>query len=333
MPHATKIIRSGDVDISVVVAGEGPLVILMHGWPELGLSYRHQIAPLAAAGFTVAVPDMRGYGGSSKPDDPSVYTIDHSADDMAAIADALGHRRWVSVGHDWGSPVAWRTAHRFPDRVAAVFSLGVPHRLPAEISAEQWFDAVYANRFYYMRYFGPVGAGEAELDADPRDALKRVFHALSGDVPFGEWLKPRPIGSPLLDGLAPPPAGPLSFMSDAELDAYAEQFRNGGFHGPLNWYRNWDANEAQAKAYGDQHIRQPTGFLCGDKEIVLLMFDRGLETQRELCTDLRMERILPGAGHWIQQERPAEVAAALLEFLNEVRAEQPWAAPAKPGSL
>lgn len=310
-------VRSGDVVLSVTVAGSGPLVIMMHGWPELGWSFRHQIQPLADAGYTVAVPDMRGYGGSSKPADPSVYSIDHSADDMAAIADALGHERWVSVGHDWGSPVAWRTAQRFPERVAGVVSLGVPHRPAASISAHQWFDAVYPNRFYYMRYFEPVGPGEAELDRDPRDSLKRIFYALSGDVPHGEWLKPRPIDDPLLKGLTPPPPGPLSFMSDAELDAYAEQFIKGGFFGPLCWYRNWDTNEAQGRSY-DQTIHQPAGFICGEKEIVLLMFDRGIETQRELCADLRMERMIPGAGHWLQQERPREVTAALLEFLADM---------------
>jgi pimeloyl-ACP methyl ester carboxylesterase len=316
---AVRIIKSGDVNQSVTVAGSGPLVILMHGWPELGLSYRHQIAPLAAAGYTVAVPDMRGYGGTSKPADPNVYDHDTVADDMLAIADALGADRWVSVGHDWGSPIAWRTALRFPDRVAGVFSLGVPHRVSMEISGREWFDTAYADRFYYMRYFEPVGPAESELERDPRDALKRIFFALSGDAPFAEWIKRRPIDSTLLDGLALPPVGPLSFMTDAELDAYAEQFKNGGFFGPLCWYRNWDRNEAQTRAYGSPRIEQPVGFLCGSKEIVLAMFDHGIERQRELCRDLRMERILPGAGHWIQQERPADVSAAMIGFLNDIR--------------
>jgi len=315
-----KIVKSGNVDLTVEVAGTGPLVILMHGWPELGLSYRHQIEPLARAGYMVAVPDMRGYGGSSKPTDPSAYNHDAVADDMAAIAAALGARRWVAVGHDWGSPIAFRTALRFPAQVAAVFSLSVPHRTAAEITAQEWFDTAYPNRFYYMRYFQQIGIAEAELARDPRDALKRIYFALSGDAPFGEWLKNRPIDSPLLDGLAPPPPGPLSFMTDAALDAYANQFRKGGFFGPLSWYRNWNANEAQARAYGDQRIRQPLGFLCGDKEIVLLMFDNGIERQREICDDIRMERILPGAGHWIQQERPVEVSNALIEFIDGVRA-------------
>jgi pimeloyl-ACP methyl ester carboxylesterase len=305
--------------ISAVVEGSGPLVILMHGWPELGFSYRHQIDPLVAAGYTVAVPDMRGYGASTKPEDPSLYSIDAHADDMAAIARGLGRERWVSVGHDWGSPVAWRCALRFPEQVAAAFSFSVPHRAAASITANEWFDYAYPNRFYYMRYFQQVGPGEAELEADHRDALKRVYFSLSGDAPKDDWTCHRPIDDPLLKGLTPPPPGPLSFMSDAELEVYTAAFVAGGFHGPINWYRNWDANEAQARAYGDQRVRQPAGFFAGDKEIVLTMFPGCVEDQRGLCDDLRMERIVPGAGHWIQQERPAEATAALLEFLGTVK--------------
>lgn len=305
-------------EIAATVVGEGPLVILMHGWPELGYSYRHQIAPLAAAGYTVAAPDMRGYGASLKPDDPSHYSMDTHADDMAAIARGLGRDKWIAVGHDWGSPVAWRCGLRFPGQVAAVFSLSVPHRLATDISAHEWFDTAYAGRFYYMRYFEPVGPAEAELERDPRDALKRVYFSLSGDSPLNDWVSHRPIDDTLLPGLAPPPSGPLSFMTDAELDHYTAQFARGGFHGPLNWYRNWDTNEAQARAYGDQIIRQPAGFFAGDKEIVLAMFPGCVEHQRDVCADLRMERIVPGAGHWIQQERPAEVTAALIEFLSDI---------------
>ena len=107
-------------------------------------------------------------------------------------------------------------------------------------------------------------------------------------------------------------------MSDAELDVYTAAFAAGGFHGPINWYRNWDRNEAEARTYGDQHVRQPAGFFAGDKEIVLAMFPGCVEEHRAICDDLRMERIVPGAGHWIQQERPDEVNAALLEFLGSV---------------
>jgi pimeloyl-ACP methyl ester carboxylesterase len=313
-----QIIQSGDVRLSVQVAGSGPLVIMMHGWPELAWSYRHQIGPVVAAGFTVAVPDMRGYGGSSRPEDPSLYSTDHSVDDMAAIARALGHETWVAVGHDWGSPVAWRCALRLPDQVRAIFSLSVPHYLGVNAPSLEAIDAAFPDSFYYMRYFQDIGVGEAELERDPRASLKKIFHSLSGDAPLFDWMKPRPRNSPLLDGLAEPPPGPLSFMSDEELDIYAAAFAENGFFGPLCWYRTLAANAAQATSLGSQIVQQPAGFLCGDREIVLAMFKDGLAESRKLCADLRMEIVVPGAGHWIQQERPAEVNDALIRFLNDV---------------
>jgi pimeloyl-ACP methyl ester carboxylesterase len=321
MEGVTRIVETAPgVRLSVQVAGSGPLVILMHGWPELGLSWRHQMGPLAAAGYTVAAPDMRGYGGSTRPEDVAAYTTDALADDMAALARALGAARWVAVGHDWGSPVAWRSAIRFPDEVAAVVSLSVPHSPPSPLPAQELFEQGYPDRFYYVRYFQEVGRAEAELEADPRASLKRIFFALSGDAPKDEWIKRRPKDGPLLPGLAEPPAGPLSFMSDEELDRYAEAYRRGGFFGPVSWYRNLDRNAEQSRAYPDQRIRQPAGFLCGDKEIVLSLAPGALDRQRSLCDDLRMETILPGAGHWIQQERPREVTQALLGLLGGVRA-------------
>ena len=312
----TRMIASGDIGLAVTVTGSGPLVILMHGWPELGRSYRHQIEAIARVGYTVAVPDMRGYGGSSTPSDPARYTLDATADDMAAIAAELGFERWVAVGHDWGAFVAWRSALRFPEQVAGVFALSIPYRAGAMMSAEQRFAAEYPDRFFYMRYFQEPGLAESELERDVRASLKTIFFALSGDAPLGEWIRYRPLDAPLLEGLTPPPIGPLSFMTDAELNLYAGEFAKSGFAPSLNWYRRMDVNAAQARAYGDQIVRQPVGFLCGDREIALVMNPGALEGQRRLCPDIRLERIVPGAGHWIQQERPEDVSRALVEFLK-----------------
>ncbi len=302
--------------LSVAVVGAGPLVILMHGWPELGLSWRHQMAALAQAGYTVAAPDMRGYGLSSRPADPVAYDLDSHADDMAALARALGATSWVAVGHDWGAPAAWRCALRFPDTVRGIFGLSVPHSEASPIAAARMFELGYPDRFFYVRYFQEIGRAEAELERDPRATLKRIFFAVSGDAPKSAWVKQRPIDDPLLPGLPEPPAGPLSFMTDAELDIYAERYAQAGFFGSLCWYRNLDLNAEQGRAYGDQRIHQPAGFLCGDKEIVLSMTSGALERQRAVCADLRQETIVPGAGHWIQQERPDAVNRALVSFLD-----------------
>ncbi len=313
-------VSNGNVTLSVQVEGDGPLVILMHGWPELGLSWRHQVPALAAAGYRVAVPDMRGYGASDKPAAAEAYTLDTIANDMAAIAESLGAAKWFSVGHDWGAPAAWRCALRFPEQVAAVFCLSVPHSKPPPVPFFQIIDAVYPDRFFYMRYFQEPGVAEKEFaDADMAAALKRIYYMGSGEGVAARSGRHVPRDSTMLASMDDPPAAPLSFMSDQELDAYASAFKAGGMQGPLNWYRNFDRNAADAKAYGDNIIRQPSGFLAGDRELVLAMLPGQLENMRALTADLRVEKIIPGTGHWIQQESPDETNAALTGFLDSNR--------------
>jgi pimeloyl-ACP methyl ester carboxylesterase len=271
---------------------------------------------------------MRGFGGSSKPEDIAAYNTDAHADDMAGLAHALGAERWVAVGHDHGSPVAWRSALRFPDQVAGVFSYSVPHNAArAGVSLLDFFEAAYPDRFFYIRYFQQVGPPEAELEADVRASLKKIYWALSGDAPYGEWTKERPYEDPLLRGLGDPPPGPLSFMEDDVFEEYVAAFEAGGFRGPISWYRNIAKGAEQALAYGEQRITQPAGFLWSEKDIVKIMgAPNALETQRALCDDLRVEIELPEAGHWIQQERPRESSEALVQFLDSVR-DRLWPGP------
>jgi pimeloyl-ACP methyl ester carboxylesterase len=291
----------------------------MHGWPELGLSWRHQMPALSAAGYRVAVPDMRGYGASDKPADAGAYTLDTIADDMHSIATSLGAARWVAVGHDWGAPAAWRCALRFPDHVAGVFCLSVPHSRPPPAPFLQIIDMLYPDTFFYIRYFQAPGVAEAEFArADMAAALKRVFYMASGEGVAARAARHAPRDSTMLASMDDPPPGPLSFMSDDELHAYARAFEAGGMQGPLNWYRNFDRNAADARAYGDNIIRQPAGFLAGDRELVLAMLPGQLENMRQATADLRIEKLLPGAGHWIQQERPQETNETLLGFLRRL---------------
>jgi pimeloyl-ACP methyl ester carboxylesterase len=310
-------IEAAGVTLAVTVEGEGPLVILMHGWPELGLSWRHQVPALAAAGYRVAVPDMRGYGASGKPDEADAYRLDIIADDMQAIATSLGAGRWVAVGHDWGAPAAWRCALRFPQAVAGVFCLSVPHSRPPPAPFLHIIDMLYPDQFFYIRYFQTPGVAEAEfVNADMAAALKRIFYMGSGDGVAARSGRHVPRDSTMLASMDDPPPGPLPFMSDEELHAYARAFEAGGMRGPLNWYRNFDRNAADARAYGDNVIRQPAGFLAGERELVLAMLPGQLEAMRHATSDLRVENLLPGAGHWVQQERPEATNRALIAFLR-----------------
>ena len=312
-------VQANGVTLSVEMEGSGPLVVLMHGWPELGLSWRNQVPALAARGWRVAVPDMRGYGGSDKPWDVGAYTLDTLADDMQALAHALGAQRWVAVGHDWGAPVAWRCALRFPEQVAAVFGMSVPHAKPSRTPFFDIIEARFPDRFFYMRYFQQEGVAEAELAGSDRPAaLRSIYYRARGRGCAARAARSVPRDARLLDSFSPAPPGPLGFMTDADLAAYAAAFQAGGWRGPLNWYRNFDRNAADARAYGDAVIGQPAGFLAGEYEAVLYMLPGQLENMRAHCADLRMERRPAGAGHWIQQERPEETNAVLLEFLGQV---------------
>jgi pimeloyl-ACP methyl ester carboxylesterase len=324
MPATTPLgerqtITGAGIDLSVSVSGSGPLVILMHGWPEQSLSWRHQIPALNAAGYRTAVPDMRGYGQSGKPEDPKNYTLNIIADDMQAIATTLGAEKWAAVGHDWGAPAAWRCALRFPETVAAVFGMSVPHAGAPNVDFMQVVDALYPDRFFYIRYFQDIGVGEAELAAtDLPKALKQIYWSASGEGVRAHTRRHVPRDATLMESWDQAPDAPLSFMSDAELQTYANAFQQGGWRGPLNWYRNFPQNRIDAHALGDNIIRQPSAFLAGEYEVVLAMLPNQLENMRAHLADLRMEVRPTAAGHWIQQERPAETNAALIEFLRGV---------------
>jgi pimeloyl-ACP methyl ester carboxylesterase len=313
-------IRGHGIDLSVSVAGEGPLVVLMHGWPEQSLSWRHQVPALVAAGYRVATPDMRGYGQSGKPEEPDAYGLNIVAQDMGAVADALGAERWVAVGHDWGAIAAWRCALYYPERVAGVFGMSVPHTAPAPMPLMQLIDALFPDRFFYIRYFQQVGVGEAELTAaETATALKQIFYGGSGEGIRTGAIRAMPRDAKLLESWGAAPAGELRFLPDAELARYAAAFDQGGWRGPLNWYRNFDRNAAEALALGDSVIHQPSGFLAGEFEPVLMFWPGQLENMRAHLADLRLEARPKGFGHWIQQEAPDETNAALVEFLSGVR--------------
>jgi pimeloyl-ACP methyl ester carboxylesterase len=319
-PRGTRrTVRGAGVDLCVHVAGSGPLVVLMHGWPEQSWSWRHVAPALAAAGYQVATCDMRGYGDSDKPEAPEAYTLNTIAADIGAVADALGAEKFAVVGHDWGAIAAWRCALYYPERVVAVFGMSVPHTAPPPVPLLSLIDQFFPDRFFYIRYFQSVGIGEAELAAaDTATALKQIYYGGSGSGMRAGAIRPMPRDAKLLDSWGAAPAGELPFLPDADLARYAAAFDAGGWRGPLNWYRNFDQNAADARALGDSVIRQPAGFLAGELEPVLMFWPGQLESMRAHCSDLHMERRVPGVGHWVQQEAPEATNEAVLEFLKGI---------------
>ena len=303
--------------MAIWVEGDtGPLVICAHGWPELGYSWRRQSPAIRAAGFRFAAPDMRGYGGSARPPEVSAYRSSELARDVIAIADALGAARFVLIGHDWGAPVAYWTALAYPDRVAAIVGMSVPHTGRPPVSFDRIWEMRYPDSFFYMRYFQAEGVGEAELEADIPRSLRQIYGALSANAPRAGWLTHRPREARLLDGT--PDRGLPSWLSAEELAVYVAGFQQSGFRGPLNWYRNFPGNWAESDGV-DQVLRQPFAFIAGADDAVLRFADGMLDLQRSLAADLRAEMILPGVGHWVQQEAADKVNDLLAQFLPQVR--------------
>lgn len=310
-------IAANGITLHIVEQGQGPLVLLCHGWPELAYSWRHQMAPLAAAGYRVVAPDMRGYGGSSAPPAIDAYAITDLVGDMVALVAALGEARAAIVGHDWGAMVAWSCALMRPDLFQAVAALSVPFRARHPTSPPLELLRADGRDNFYWFYFNREGVPEAEFERDIPAAMRRVLVYGSGDAPAGRalGLMVAP-GGGFLDGSDDPATLP-AWLSAADIEVYAAAFGKSGFRGGFNWYRNLDRNWVLTAPFQGAKVQPPALFVAGTRDGVIAskMGRKHLEQMDDHVPRLRAKLLIEGAGHWIQQERPAEVNAALLRFL------------------
>ncbi len=309
-----------DITLRAVVRGSGPLVVMVHGFPESWYSWRHQIGPIAEAGFTACAIDVRGYGGSDKPHPIDAYDMEHMVADVAGVIEALSDDgTGILIGHDWGAPIVWNSALIRPDRVRAVAGLSVPYTGVPSRSFREMYEAIFTsqNRFFYQHYFQDPGVAEAELEANVRDSLRRFYYAISGDAPDGTWPSDKVVGDTLLDRLPDPDPFP-AWLTEADLDYFTGEFVASGFRGPLNRYRNHDRDFAYLSGFNGRLIEQPALFIGGERDLVLTMFGRVdfLPLMKAQIPDLRGWDVLPGCGHWTQQERPAAVTERLLAWLR-----------------
>lgn len=295
--------------------GEGPLVVLLHGFPEQPNCWQNQVGPLVEAGYRVLAPALRGYAGSPAPSEISAYTMDKLANDIAGVIEATGETEAVVVGHDWGASVAWATAGLRPERVRAVCCLSVPFTARSKSPPIERLAALFGDQFFYMVYFQQPAVPEAELGADPRDFLVRMYQASSGD-PLPGSIGAQPLTAHFLDQL-PPVATLPPFLDEAAVAANAAAFAKTGFTGPLNYYRAMDTSWAEVPTLATEAhaVTMPAAFIAGEKDLVLA-FTPKAGMAPPLVTDLRLDVTIPGAGHWVQQEAPVETTAALLEFLG-----------------
>ena len=310
-----RMIQTNGINMRIAEAGEGPLVLLVHGFPESWYSWRHQLPALAAAGYHAVAPDVRGYGGTDAPEPIEAYSMKQLTADMAGVLDALGEKTAVIAGHDWGAPIAWTSALLYPERFRAVIGMSVPYTGRPPMAPTQLFKAMFQDNFFYILYFQEPGVAEAELQADVRRSLRLFQYTASGDLPPGGNFMLKKSDATFLEGM-PEPEKPLSWLTEADLDYFTAEFERTGFRGGLNRYRNMDRDWEELPQLQDAKIQQPSLFIAGERDAVIAMNPAGIETMKQHAADLRKVVLLPGCGHWTQQERPEEVNAEMIAFLK-----------------
>ena len=311
-----RAIETNDIQMHIVEAGQGPLVVLLHGFPEGWYSWRHQMPALAAAGYHIVAPDQRGYGQTDRPSEVDSYSMFHLVGDVVGLIKALGEKSAIVVGHDWGASVAWNTALFRPDLVRAVAALSVPLRPRiARPPLDVYREALGPN--FYQLYFQEPGVAELELERDVRHTMTAILCGESGDVARVPDLMVTDKG--FLDGLEVLQPLP-SWLTERDLDHWTAEFSRTGFAGGLNWYRNVNANWERLAPWSGASVMAPALYVVGDRDDVyqvpgITEFVQGL---KKSVPNLTQMVVLEGCGHWTQQERPAEVNAALLEFLGRL---------------
>jgi pimeloyl-ACP methyl ester carboxylesterase len=319
---AHQTVEANGIQLHFAEQGEGPLVVLCHGFPECWYSWRHQLGALASAGFRAVAPDMRGYGRSARPEAIDQYTLFHLVGDVVGLLDALGEKQAVIAGHDWGAPVAWHSALLRPDRFRAVIGFSVPFR-PRSPAAPTSAMPHTADAQFYQLYFQKPGLAEAELERDARETIVKLLFAASGDLPrppaTGEDVGMVPRSGGLLTNLPTPPILP-AWLTPADVDFYADEFVRTGFRGGLNWYRNIDRNWELMAPFAGSKVTVPALYMAGDRDLVVGFrgMDKLIANLAEFVPQLRGTIMLSGCGHWTQQERAAEVSAAMINFLRQL---------------
>ena len=309
-----RMVPTNGINMHFVEAGEGPLVVLCHGFPESWYSWRHQILALAAHGYRVVAPDQRGYGRTDAPRDIGAYTQFHLVGDIVGLVHALGEETAVIAGHDWGAPVAWNAAMLRPDIFRAVIGMSVPASARSPMPPTAGMKAGFGDNFFYILYFQTPGVAEHELQKDVGRSLRMLLYSASGDRPAGGG-GPQPKTVGFLDRMTDPEELP-SWLTERDISYFTRVFQRTGFRGGLNWYRNIDRNWEFSSAFQGMKIEQPALYIIGERDVT-----RGftsVEAMRELVPNLREVVTFPGVGHWTQQENPEGTNEAMLKFLDSL---------------
>lgn len=314
----TRTIRMGFIE-----QGNGPAVLLCHGFPETSHAWRHQVAALAEAGFRAIAPDLRGYGLTECPSSVDEYSLFHIVGDLIALLDALDVPLAILVGNDWGATVAWQAAQIRPDRFHGVVALSVPMMGQPPVPPTRIFPRTDEAELYTL-YFQEPGVAEAELERDIGQTLRKILFAASGDA------GPRQPGDPTPNpfGMVSRRHGLLGALPDSmprwltatDLDVYISAFATTGFRGGLNYYRNLDRNWQLQAAFAGVKVGIPALFMTGERDTGLAIpgMRAIVDAMPQLVPQLKENIIVPGSGHWLPQERPDIVSEALIRFARQI---------------
>jgi pimeloyl-ACP methyl ester carboxylesterase len=311
-----RTVPANRINVHLAEAGNGPLIVLLHGFPELWYSWRHQLLPLATAGYHVVAPDLRGYGRTTAPAAVVAYCMRELVADIVGLLDALGAPAATLVGHDWGAQIAWACAQLHPERFPAIVALSVPYQPRPPIPLTQQVQRWTGDRFNWLLHFQESGVAEAELEADARRSLRLILYGLSGDAPADlpmKLLTQLPASTRLLDAIPEPDRLP-PWLTAADLSYYAQEFDRTGFTGALNRYRCVDHDWHDLPQLGETVVEQPTLFVTGERDPASRLMSGA--PMRAHVPALREPVVLPGCGHWVQQERADTVTAMLVDFLD-----------------
>jgi pimeloyl-ACP methyl ester carboxylesterase len=313
-----RFIDTNGIKMHIAEQGQGPLVILCHGFPECWYSWRHQLSALASAGFYAVALDLRGYGQTDQPESVEAYSMFNIVGDIVGLVHALNQERAIIVGHDWGATVAWHCALLRPDIFNALALLSVPYRCRSWESGHPttMLKRIAGEQQFYILYFQEPGKAEAELEADVRKTISMLLYSASGDAPPEKrWRYLFDKSEKFIDTLSEPSKLP-AWLTEQDLDYFTNEFERTGFRGGLSYYRNMDTNWDNTSFLSGAKLHQPALFVGGEVDPTIALNRDVFNAMERTVPNLRKKVLLPNAGHWIQQECPLEVNELLIEFFN-----------------
>ena len=315
-----KILEIKKKKFKCVIKGEGPLVLLVHGWPETWVSWNNQINFIAKLGFQVLAFNTRGYGGSFIPESISSYSLKYFMEDIIDIISFLNKGTAILIGHDWGAPICWTTAAYFKEKISGVIGLSVPFTRRGKISSTKLWNKLYKNIFFYQNYFQKIDIPEKELEKDILMSLKKIYYWCSAEGYFDKIKTSKDLKSGLLDNI-PDPGDRLKWLVNKNLKSMVKDFEESGFKGTLNRYRAQEIDWIELKELNEMLITPPSLFIGGEFDPVR-SFIRNYDAYKnagKYCSNYKGTFIIKNSGHWVQQEKPTEVNKIIKEFLMQYK--------------